>query len=668
MSRFNRFFILFIICASFASARAQTPSIEVTTGDDGTQFSTQGRAQGVHVEVFSPSGELVFEADSSAGQSVDWPMVGQKGERVADGVYLATITVTDSAGKRRKRIEQITVGGPSRQETAQEAASAGSGVSPSPAAPSAITGEGSFGKLAKFGDTYQIGSSAVTEVGGRVGVNAASPAANLHVNAPQPLALASNGTKAATLLQTSGGKGGNTTVGGGKIAGAGAGIVLYAGNGGNAPAGSKNGGGGNIVLQAGSAGGGAGTAGASGNVLINSTGVGNVAIGTSSAPSRLTVNGVIQTTGAGAGIKFPNGSVQTTAALPAVQHNATLAGAGTSASPLGLALPLSVSHSVLIGPVVNVENTADKDTYNSGIAVRGKSVRGTGVSGVSDKGVGVVGVGIDGVQGASYNGDGVEGTSNGGVGVSGSAASGIGVKGVSTQSNGVQGSSHSSAASGVYGENDGGGNGVAGRSNQSTGVGVYGESADGTGVYGKTNNSANAAVYGYNTGGGKAVWGYSPSGVGVEGQSGSGNGVYGYSDSGYAGLFDGKVRINGTFENNSDRNAKANISAVNPRSILQKVASLPIQSWNYRTEGAGIRHVGPMAQDFRAAFGLGTGETTISSVDADGVALASIQALYRQNQELLRTVERQSRQLEQLQARVARVERTTRKKRTTRGR
>ena len=43
-----------------------------------------------------------------------------------------------------------------------------------------------------------------------------------------------------------------------------------------------------------------------------------------------------------------------------------------------------------------------------------------------------------------------------------------------------------------------------------------------------------------------------------------------------------------------------------------------------------IRHIGLMAQDFHAAFGgLGVGDKHISTVDADGVAFAAIQGLYR---------------------------------------
>ena len=83
----------------------------------------------------------------------------------------------------------------------------------------------------------------------------------------------------------------------------------------------------------------------------------------------------------------------------------------------------------------------------------------------------------------------------------------------------------------------------------------------------------------------------------------------------------------GTWTDLSDRNAKENFSPVNGREILEKVASLPLSTWNYRSEPAAFRHLGPMAQDFKAAFGLGETDTGITTVDADGVALAAIQGL-----------------------------------------
>jgi len=79
----------------------------------------------------------------------------------------------------------------------------------------------------------------------------------------------------------------------------------------------------------------------------------------------------------------------------------------------------------------------------------------------------------------------------------------------------------------------------------------------------------------------------------------------------------------------SDRNKKANFAVVNVREILDKVASLPVETWNYLTQNPAIRHIGPMAQDFHTAFGLGSDDTHINMVDANGVTLAAIQGLYQ---------------------------------------
>ena len=67
---------------------------------------------------------------------------------------------------------------------------------------------------------------------------------------------------------------------------------------------------------------------------------------------------------------------------------------------------------------------------------------------------------------------------------------------------------------------------------------------------------------------------------------------------------------------------------VDTLSVLESVSRMPISSWAYDSDPSGVRHMGPMAQDFRAAFGLGDSERSYYSVDAHGVALASIQALY----------------------------------------
>jgi len=80
------------------------------------------------------------------------------------------------------------------------------------------------------------------------------------------------------------------------------------------------------------------------------------------------------------------------------------------------------------------------------------------------------------------------------------------------------------------------------------------------------------------------------------------------------------------FNTTSDRNAKEGFAPVNPRSVLAKVAALPISAWHFKTD-AGTRHIGPMAQDFYSAFDVGTDNQHIATVDESGVALAAIQGL-----------------------------------------
>ena len=85
----------------------------------------------------------------------------------------------------------------------------------------------------------------------------------------------------------------------------------------------------------------------------------------------------------------------------------------------------------------------------------------------------------------------------------------------------------------------------------------------------------------------------------------------------------------------SDRNAKEQFKPVNSRAVLDKVARLPISEWQYKQQGD-ARHIGPMAQDFHAAFAVGRDDKHITTVDADGVALAAIQGLNEKLEEQLR--------------------------------
>ena len=77
----------------------------------------------------------------------------------------------------------------------------------------------------------------------------------------------------------------------------------------------------------------------------------------------------------------------------------------------------------------------------------------------------------------------------------------------------------------------------------------------------------------------------------------------------------------------SDRNIKENVVPVEPRDVLERLAAMPIATWNLKAQDRSIRHMGPMAQDFRIAFGLGETDLGINTIDADGVALTAIQGL-----------------------------------------
>ncbi|HYG53280.1 MAG TPA: tail fiber domain-containing protein, partial [Flavobacteriales bacterium] len=92
----------------------------------------------------------------------------------------------------------------------------------------------------------------------------------------------------------------------------------------------------------------------------------------------------------------------------------------------------------------------------------------------------------------------------------------------------------------------------------------------------------------------------------------------------------------GSWSSVSDRRKKDNFRLVSPQEILKGLGQLQVYTWNYKTQDSRIRHIGPTAQDFYAAFGFGENDTTISAVDIDGVNLTAIQALEMQSRELVK--------------------------------
>jgi hypothetical protein len=198
-------------------------------------------------------------------------------------------------------------------------------------------------------------------------------------------------------------------------------------------------------------------------------------------------------------------------------------------------------------------------------------------------------------------------------------------------------------ATGVKGHANGQGiPGVAGYSLAKTGSGgpgVYGESMRDRGVVG--------------VGGSAGVAGHSDAGSGVTAESnqnvaliattrgrdvsalivnqwGTGNIMIGRNAENaevFRVLNSGDVQVRGVTLA-SDKSTKTNFSNVDTGQILDRLVRMPVQNWNYKTDSSNVRHIGPTSQDFRTAFGLnGDDEAHISSIDAQGIALAAIKGL-----------------------------------------
>lgn len=116
------------------------------------------------------------------------------------------------------------------------------------------------------------------------------------------------------------------------------------------------------------------------------------------------------------------------------------------------------------------------------------------------------------------------------------------------------------------------------------------------------------------------------------------------------------LNVGGGWMNASDRNSKENFAEVNNLQVLERLAQVPISTWNYKAEPESVRHMGPMAQDMYAAFALGDSDKTIGTIDADGVALASIQGLYQVVKEQKATIIALQTKSDQLEARIAALE------------
>lgn len=111
----------------------------------------------------------------------------------------------------------------------------------------------------------------------------------------------------------------------------------------------------------------------------------------------------------------------------------------------------------------------------------------------------------------------------------------------------------------------------------------------------------------------------------------------------------GNLEISGTLSEGSSRSIKQNITPLDGRALLTKLDELPVNEWSYNS-ASGVRHIGPMAEDFYAVFGLGSDEKHIAPKDLAGIAVAAAKELKSENEELRALVQSNQMEVRELRA------------------
>ena len=106
----------------------------------------------------------------------------------------------------------------------------------------------------------------------------------------------------------------------------------------------------------------------------------------------------------------------------------------------------------------------------------------------------------------------------------------------------------------------------------------------------------------------------------------------------------GDIDIQGTLTEGSSRTFKHAFQTLDPTNVLDKVSGLDVVEWSYKNQST--RHIGPMAEDFHALFGLGNNNKALAPRDLAGVTLLAVQGLHQE-------VEKRDAQIEDLQRQVA---------------
>lgn len=106
----------------------------------------------------------------------------------------------------------------------------------------------------------------------------------------------------------------------------------------------------------------------------------------------------------------------------------------------------------------------------------------------------------------------------------------------------------------------------------------------------------------------------------------------------------------------SARDLKEDFAPVDGRDVLARLAAMPVTEWSFRSDPTRQRHIGPVAEDFQAAFGLGQEGKGLNLTDVNGVTIAALQGLHATVEEQRQVIDMQQQLIEKLEERLKRLE------------
>lgn len=193
--------------------------------------------------------------------------------------------------------------------------------------------------------------------------------------------------------------------------------------------------------------------------------------------------------------------------------------------------------------------------------------------------------------------------------------------------------------------------GYAAHTNARQGSFVFGDRSTTDTIRAGVNHSANWRVSG-----GFRIFTSSNLSTGVTIQSGSVASNWGQNNAVISTSTGAYLSTSGIWTDVSDARRKHLFEDVSGEDVLVRLRAMPVRTWSYRVDDAAIRHMGPTAQDFHAAFGLGNDDVTIAPIDEGGVAMAGVKALDSRTAAQQARIDALEKENAELRARLDRIE------------